>query len=160
MAGKYSARRPRGPNQDTLRPKCPNCPPHYRPHNASKCPPQGKTCVVCKKEPLCRLTHLPRGETIRALEANDTPTTYSYGNQPVSNLEVVEIGQISTIYPENKISLHINKEMQLYVDSGCKKTIIPQAQYTKSLGQIKPGKIRLRPYGTQEHHTTLGEVPV
>ena len=38
--------------------------------------------------------------------------------------------------------------------------IIPQAQYTKSLGQIKPGKIRLRPYGTQEHHTTLGEVPV
>ena len=72
----------------------------------------------------------------------------------------MEIGQISTTNPENKITLHINnKEMQLYVDSGCKKTIIPQTQYTKSLGLIKPSKTRFRPYGTQEHLTTLGEVP-
>ena len=100
------------------------------------------------------------GNTIRALEANDTPTTYSYDNQPVSNLEVGEIGQISTTNPENKITLHINnKEIQLYVDSGCKKTIIPQTQYTKSLGLIKPSKTRFRPYGTQEHLTTLGEQP-
>ena len=100
------------------------------------------------------------GNTIRALEANDTPTTYSYDNQAVSNLEVVEIEQISTTNPENKITLHINnKEIQLYVDSGCKKTIIPQTQYTKSLDLIKPSKTRFRPYGTQEHLTTLGKQP-
>ena len=162
MAGKYSARRPRGPNQDTLRPECPSCPSHYRPHNASRCPAQGKTCVVSKKKnhfagsPTCQGRN-----TTRALEDNNIPTTYSYDNQPVSNLEVVEIGQISTTNLENKITLHINnKEMQLLVDLGCKKTIIPQTQYTKSLGQIKPSKTRFRPYGTQEHHTTLGEVPV
>ena len=72
----------------------------------------------------------------------------------------MEIGQISTTNRENKITLHIsNKEIQLYVDSGCKKTIIPQTQYTKSLVLIKPSKTRFRPYGTQEHLTTLGEVP-
>ena len=117
MAGKYSARRPRGPNQDTLRPKCPNCPPHYRPHNASRCPAQGKACVVQyvkKKNHFAGSPTCQGGNSIRALEANDTPTTYSYDNQSVSNLEVVEIGQISTNNPENKITLHINnKEMQL-----------------------------------------------
>ena len=104
MAGKYSARGQRGPNQDTIRPKCPNCPPpHYRPHNTSRCPAQGKTCVVCKKKnhfagsPTCQ-----GGNTIRAIEANDTPTTYSYDNQPVSHLEVVEIGQISTTNPRKQ----------------------------------------------------------
>ena len=61
MAGKYSARRQRSPNQDTIRPKCPNCPPHYRPHNTSRCPAQGKTCVVCKKRTTLQAHPLAKG---------------------------------------------------------------------------------------------------
>ena len=46
-----------------------------------------------------------------------TPATYSYHNQPVNHIEVVEIGKKTTTNPEKKVALHINnKEMQLYVD--------------------------------------------
>ena len=100
-----------------------------------------------------------RHKSTRGQQHPPPPPTYSYDNQPVSHVEVVEIGQITN--PGNKISLHINNnEFQLYVDSGCKKTIIPQTQYTESLGQIRPSKTRFRQYGTQEHLTTFGEVPV
>ncbi len=49
IAGKYSARKPKGPGKNSPTPKCPNCPPHYNPHQTNRCPAQGKTCVVCKK---------------------------------------------------------------------------------------------------------------
>ena len=47
-AGKYSTSK--AANKDSKPGKCPNCPTHYRPHEPSRCPARGKTCVVCKSK--------------------------------------------------------------------------------------------------------------
>ena len=39
-------------------------------------------------------------------------------------------------------------KMEMFVDSGCKRTLLPIYMYTKKMGPIKEFSIRFRPYGT------------
>ena len=48
-AGKYSSRS-KDKKADQKKKKCPNCPPHYRPHEQARCPAKGKECAACKKQ--------------------------------------------------------------------------------------------------------------
>ena len=99
------------------------------------------------------------GNTVKALDADDNPNPYSYDT--ISHLEVLDIGQITATKLDNNVKLEVNNtEIQFYVDSGCQKTIIPQSQYTASLGPMQPTKTKFRPYGTLDYLATLGEIPV
>ena len=39
-------------------------------------------------------------------------------------------------------------KMEMFVDSGCKRTLLPVSMYTKKMGPIKESSIKFRPYGT------------
>ncbi len=99
------------------------------------------------------------GNTVKALEADDNPTPYSYDT--ISHLEVVDMDHITATKLDNTVKREVNNtEIQFYVDSGCQKTIIPQSQYTVRLGPMQQTKTKFRPYGTPDYLATLGEIPV
>jgi hypothetical protein len=164
VAGKYSIRNTpgapgtSGTKSETHRTKCPNCPPSYRPHDQYKCPARGKTCVVCKKK-----NHFAGSVTCKS-DKSVKSVTYeteegAYGYDSCGHVEVVEVGHVQTAKKDNKVGLKINGEqLRLFVDSGCKKTLIPRDKYTSGMGKIKPSKVRLRPYGMTTFLQVDGEV--
>jgi hypothetical protein len=170
VAGKYSIRNTpgasgssgnrsdtRGNRSDTQRNKCPNCPPSYRPHDQYKCPARGKTCVVCKKTNHFAGSSACRSEkTVRAVADEYNEGAYSYD---CGHVEVVEIGNVQSTKQDNRVGLKVNGEqLSLFVDSGCKKTLIPRDKYTSGMGRLDPSKVRLRPYGTAAYLQVDGEV--
>ena len=50
------------------------------------------------------------------------------------------------------------KTVHMYVDSGCKKSLIPESVYSLEVGNIQPSAIKLRPYGTSTLLSVEGEV--
>ena len=158
IAGKYSTRKPEKPKSDVSRRQCPNCPPHYRPHESNKCPARGKTCAACKQKnhfagsPACQAT------TVRALSEAQEEISYTFDEETLSSIDIVEVGRIDTAQHDNTVSLHINgSQLQLFVDSGCKKTLIPIQLYQEKMGPLKPTKTRFRAYGTQTFIHVHGE---
>ena len=129
MAGKYSARNQSKPG-DTSATKCPNCPPHYRPHPPGKCPAKGKTCAVCKRN-----DHFARsqtcqgaGQSIRSVETGaEAPEQYKYDRQSdkyqvTGRVDVIEVNQIQETHQQNMTSVEVNgHRVRMFVDSGCKK---------------------------------------
>ena len=169
-AGRYSNRRPQAPKSGTPQPtsKCRSCPPHYKPHGPGKCPAVGKTCVVCKrKNHFAGSSDCPasRQTTVKAVTVQHEDT-YSYydsdqGPQPLGYVEVVNVSLLQDSLTENTISVTLNGvPLQLFVDSGCKKTLLPQSHYRPELGLVRPSPIRLRPYGTTQYLKVEGELPV
>ena len=70
--------------------KCPNCPPHYRPHAKQKCPAQGKASTACKKK-----NHFARSKAckstggVRSVEEVDT-YQYDYSsNEQIKRIETI-----------------------------------------------------------------------
>ena len=157
IAGKYSMRKPGKTKPDKTKSdisrKCPNCPSHYTPHEPHKCPACGKTCVACKQRnhfvgsPACKST------TVRTLSDAEEEISYIYEDQTRSP------GRIHTTQHDNTVSLHINgSQLQLFVDSGCKKTLIPLHLYQTEMGPLQPTKTRFRAYGTQTFIPVHGEI--
>ncbi len=67
------------------------------------------------------------GYTVKALEADENTTPYSYDT--ISHLEVVDIAQKAATILDNNVKPEVNNtEIQFYVDFGCQKTIIPQSR--------------------------------
>ena len=46
----------------------------------------------------------------------------------------------------------------MFVDSGCRRTLIPKAMYNRKMGEIKPTHVRFRPYGTNKTLKCYGEI--
>ena len=162
QAGRYSNRRPR-PSQDssagTAQNRCPNCPQHYRPHNKSQCPAQGKTCVVCKQVGHFAKSKACKGPktktTVRKLEDD---SDYNY-EEPIDYIEIANVNQIDPKCNTNSVHVNIGQsQLQMFVDSGCKRTIIPKEKYEKDIGPLYSSNIKLRPYGTQSYLKVHGEL--
>ena len=63
-------------------------------------------------------------------------------------------------HQNNTIAVRVNSiRLILFVDSGCKKTLIPYTHYQPQLGELRPSNIRLRPYGVDHYLQVKGEVP-
>ncbi len=151
-AGKYSNRS--GTTRDTGQQssnQCPNCPPHYRPHREGKCPAMGKTCAACKKK-----GHFAGSKACKSNQSvRKVDEDYTY--EEVKHIEI--IGMIDPENQTNQAQISINGTVtSMFVDSGCKKTLLPEDLYHKDMGTINKTKTRLRPYGTQTYLQVLGEV--
>ena len=139
IAGKYSNRQATPqhqgmPPQRTQQARCRNCPPNYRPNGLGRCPAAGKTCAACKGKnhfaasPACPAAHT----TVKAVETS--PATYSYDiysdDDKVGFVEVISVGMVTDTHQNNTTAVRVNGiRLLLFVDSGCKKTLIPYAHY-------------------------------
>ena len=157
MAGKYSnrsqAKPERKPESNTT--KCPNCPPHYRPHMQGRCPAKGKQCSECKerdhfaKSKACKAG---TGEPVRAVDLEEAE--YTFGR-----LEVLDIRQVGGTGESNVACLSINRnKVNMFVDSGSKKSLLPFEQYKPAMGILVPTNARLRPYGTDTYLNVKGKL--
>ena len=102
--------------------------------------------------------------TVKAIETStDDPYTYPDGsphNTTVGIVQVIAVGLLQDTRVENTISVNINgTTFELFVDSGCKKTLLPSTYYQTKVGELQPSSIRLRPYGTNQYLTVKGEIP-
>ena len=159
IAGKYSTKKPEKPKTDASRCKCPNCPPHYRHHESNKCLACGKTCAVCKHKNHFAGSRACQSMTLLALSNAQEETSYTYDEQTLSSIDIVGVGRIVTAQQDNTVSLHINgSQLQLFVDSGCKKTLIPIHVYQDKMGPLKPTKTRFHIYGTHTFIHVHGEI--
>ena len=169
IAGKYSNRqatpqRQGMPSQRTQPARCRNCPPNYRPHGPGRCPAAGKTCAACKgKNHFAASQACPAAHTtVKAVETS--PSTYSYDtysdDDTVGFVEVISVGMVTDTHQNNTIEVRVNGiRLILFVDSGCKKTLIPYTHYQPQLGELRPSNIRLRPYGVDHYLQVKGEIP-
>ena len=143
-------------------------PPHYKPHGPGKCPAVGKTCVVCKcKNRFAGSSDCPasRQTIVKAVTVQHEDTYSYYGSdqeqEPLGYVEVVNVSLLLDSLTESTISVTLNGvPLQLFVDSGCKKTLLPQSHYRPELGSVRPSPIWLRPYGTTQYLKVEGELPV
>ena len=139
---------------DTSRRKYPNCPPHYTPHEPHKCPAGGKTCAACKQR-----NHFAGSPACKSISEAEQKISYTYEDQTQSLADIVEVGHIHTTQHDNTVCLHINgSQLQLFVDSGCKKTLIPQHLYQTEMGPLLHTKTRFHAYGTQTFIQVHGEI--
>ena len=154
-AGKYSsqAHKSNNPTRNSSETKCPNCPPHYRQHAPQKCPAQHKTCVKCKQKGhfansrSCGMT-----QPIRNISEGGNGASYNfeYEDDVVNCIETIHLLSNSAMRDQcTMVQVAINDtKMQMFVDSGCKRTLLPVSMYTKKMGPIKESSIKFRPYGT------------
>ena len=49
---------------------------------------------------------------------------------------------------------------ELFVDSGCSKTLIPPLRYNQAMGEITETETRFKPYGTKTRLNVIGKVSV
>ena len=158
MAGKYSnrsqANTDRKPESHTT--KCPSCPPNYRPHAQGRCPAKGKQCAVCKEKDhfaKSRACKAGTGQPVRSVEVEEE---YTFGR-----VEVLEIRQVGGSGMSNIACLSVNKSrVNMYVDSGSKRSLLPFEQYESSMGPLIPTAAKLRPYGTETYLNVKGKLQV
>ena len=169
QAGRYSARRPPPTaKQQSTRGKpgatgghCPNCPPHYRPHEPGRCPATSKTCMACRKRghfagsKNCTST----SQTIQSIDSsqvNSLTEDYTFSIDSLETLPV-PVNSLSTTASHTTVVVKFNNTpIKLDVDSQCSKTIIPKANYTADMGTLETSNIRFKPYGTNYTLRTLG----
>ena len=123
-----------------------------------RCLARGKTCVVChSKYHFAGSRNCKKSESVKALEDADPPYQYD-SDASVHRVEVIEISRVQTTN-NNLVMVHIkNTPVQLFVDSGCRKTLIPHKLYQPQMGPIKPTSTRFHSYGTHHHFSVLGQV--
>ena len=160
--GRYSGRHTRPTDNTNSFPhanKCPNCPKHYRPHPINKCPAQGKTCMACRGKDhfagsrKCPATHVKAVSLDDTEKDNDAPE-YSF----TYYIDIDTVKAIDTSATDTLVTIQINQQpIQLYVDSQCKRTIIPSTMMHKTLGTLTHSNTKFKPYGTHTKLTTVGE---
>ena len=158
MAGKYSNRNPANSDRkpESNPNKCPNCPPHYRPHGQGRCPAKGKQCSACKEKDhfaKSRACKAGGGEPVRSVvEVEDTE--YTFGR-----VEVLEIRQVGGSGENNVACMSINRsKVNMFVDSGSKKSLLLYEQYETAMGTLIPTTAKLRPYGTESYLNVKGKL--
>ena len=156
MSGRYSARNQASQqgNKDPPRSRCPNCPPHYRPHGPNRCPAKGKTCSACQQQNhFAGSTNCTQKKaTIKRLDE-----TYNYDESCDHVCEVDNIEATS----ENMVEITINdRRIAMKVDSGCRRTLMPANMYQTDFGPMRESGIQLRPYGTSTILAVAGETDV
>ena len=156
-AGKYSNRSK--DKRTEKKQKCPNCPPHYKAHEISKCPAKGKECAACKKpnhfarSSACQLT------VVKAVNAEEEEEYQYDSDESVSRVEVIEIKRMKTKDTNNIVNIKISGEdTKLFVDSGSKKTLLPLRMYTPEMGELEETQTMFRPYGTKQHLPVVGKI--
>ena len=157
--GRYSGRgeqqRQRG-EQGHTREHCPNCPPHYRPHEKGRCPAWGKTCAACRKK-----GHFAGskkcGIPVKSLEeAGETDNEYTFHD--THTLSAIHDNTISSISTYTHVVIKLNNTAcKLHVDSQCAKTLIPYHMYKQDMGTLRTSNTKFRPYGTPKKLITVGE---
>ena len=96
-------------------------------------------------------------ERVHAIHEEEQPYHYD-SDSSILRVEVIEVNSIVGTN-SNMVTVYIQESpVQLFVDSGCRKTLIPRHYYQPSMGKIVPSSTRFRPYGTQQHLTVLGQV--
>ena len=139
------------------RPRCKNCPPHYRPHPPGRCPAKGKTCALCGER-----NHFVGAANCNKAEVRftvDEEEEYQFEEEERSSVgRVVEVGMIRP-GPANLVQVAIiGTDASFFVDSGCHKTLIPVTAYHPSLGKLEASSVKLRPYGTATLLRVKGEL--
>ena len=164
LAGRYSARRPPPTaRQQNNRGKpgataghCPNCPPHYRPHEPGRCPAASKTCMACRKRGHfagSKNCASQNTQTVKSIDAQeDSEYTFT-----IDSLQTLPVNSLSEAASYTTVVVKFNDTpIKLNVDSQCSKTIIPKANYTADMGTLEKSNIRFKPYGTNHTLRTLG----
>jgi len=147
QAGKFSFQQHKSKSQDD---KCPNCPPHYRPHRG-RCPALGKTCVKCKKKNhFSGSRACPSTGTVRNVNEEETYQFCDDGDVNVMCIENIRHTQSPEIREKGTmVNLEINKQpVEMFVDSGCNRTLLPFKMYKPVMGPLEEANIQFRPYGT------------
>lgn len=158
IAGKYSNRYQPERTRDKGPVKCPNCPPHYRPHPPDRCPARGQECAACKERNHFAKSAACKAKTRTLRRVTDIDEEYVTPRY----LETIEIGRLSGS-DGNSVQLKANgSEIRMIVDSGCRKTLLPEQtyKYDEAFGPLQPTGIRLRPYGTNQTLPVRGQISV
>ena len=157
-AGKFSIqsqkKNPPGKKPANSTYQCPNCPPHYRPHTIdAKCPARTKTCVVCKqKDHFAGSKACPM--TVKRVVEQGHMYRFEEGEEALEDLRCIETVHLlnhQDLYDQDAmVSVKLNGiEAEMFVDSGCKRTLLPASMYQKEMGPLSQTNIKFRPYGTE-----------
>ena len=120
-------------------------------------PPYERQLLVTNSPEKTGSRNCKKTESVKALEDADPPYQYD-SDASVHRVEVIEISRVQTTN-NNLVTVHIkNTPVQLFIDSGCRKTLIPRKLYQSQMGPMKPTSTRFRPYGTHHHLSVLGQV--
>lgn len=161
-AGKFSIQSQKknapGKNHTAQKPanspyQCPNCPPHYRPHTIdARCPARTKTCVACKqKDHFAGAKACPM--TVKRIVEHGDRYTFEENEEALEDLRCIEtVHLLNHQDPHDQdamVSVKLNGiETEMFVDSGCKRTLLPASKYQKQMGPLSQTNIKFRPYGT------------
>ena len=131
-------------------------------HSKGKCPAKGKKCNKCqKRHHFAHAKACPqRVYAVSGSEEEDSESESEEGE--VGRVQV--INQVDSAKEmENMVEIRFNDiPLEVKVDSGCSKVIIPEKVYkqiSKTTRLIKT-KVRLRPYGMKDHLEVLGGAKV
>ena len=123
-------------------------------HSKGKCPAKGKRCNECKKRhhfahaPVCPGTR-PAVNALDETSESDLDDEYVAGRILKVNFIPCKNGQDEI----EMIEVEANgTSLKMRVDSGCKKTLIPEKDFRKiaHTTRLYRSKVKLRPYGTKE----------
>ena len=74
-------------------------------------------------------------------------------------VDVIEVNQVRENSQDNMTELNVNgQSVKMFVDSGCKKTLMPVELYKRHMGELRPTNVKLRPYGTDQYLNVQGQL--
>ena len=118
-------------------------------------------CAVCKKKDHFARASACKGseQSVRTVEDEFQHYTYSKNAEDLGRVEVIEVNQVQETRQANMTSVEVNgHRIGMFVDSGCKKTLIPAEAYQKSMGELHTANVKLRPYGTNQYLGLKGQL--
>ena len=168
--GRYSSRYKKPDSNDSAENngKCSNCPQHYRPHPKQKCPALGKTCMACRGKghfagsKRCPATHVKAIDQEDYINYELDEQTYDFDCAYIDDVKYDDthdtIKSIGPIASDTQVTIDINNHtMYLFVDSQCRRTIIPSTLWHTKMGKLQPSNIKFKPYGSNTKLATVGE---
>ena len=164
MAGKYSSR-VKDKDKSTKPKKCLNCPSFYKPHEPNRFPAKGKTCIVCKEKHHFAGSTACKATTIKSITEDSDTEAYQFPQAPaptagINKLEVIEIHCLLPEDTHNMTQLTVNQHgIEFFVDSRCRKTLLPLQLYQPTMGPLKPSQTKFCPYGTTSYLLIAGQLP-
>ena len=164
MAGKYSSRA-KDKDKSTKPKKCPNCPSFYKRHEPNRCPAKGKTCIVCKKKHHFAGSTACKATIIKSVTEDPDMEAYQFPQAPapITGIHKLEVIEIHCLLPEdthNMTQLTVNQHgIEFFVDSRCRKTLLPLQLYQPTMGPLQPSQTKFRPYGTTSYLPIAGQLP-
>ena len=125
-----------------------------RAHAKGKCPAKGKRCNDCKKKhhfaksPVCPG---PQDADVNALDSESSESDEEHLAGRILTVSFIPL--VNDNDEIEMIDIEANgTSMKMRVDSGCKKTLIPEKDFRKlaNTTRLFKSKVKLRPYGTKD----------